>query len=392
MDCRRFSLICHVYFVALRPRSFGGALDHPRGRGAAIVALAFGGVWPLLRRAVAGGVIVAEYPSYATWPLGVTVCAALAALNTLAAFRDDDDDDDDDDESNGGRRQRGGGDDAPDESDQSKGPAGASPRPPPPCERRVQRAAAVGLMGLLVALPGLLPYAGVRTYPALAMFSNLRLEDPRGGNHWLLPGWHYHRGSGHGGTSGQGWRHAVRGVRVVATDIEALRHFEVDLARWYPAGTGRFLSELGVDAVLWVCPPPGAWTPPPADGDGRSDAGGASCAAGRGGAGDEGAGAEQTRVVEPADHALALEVPFVELRRAVAARARGRSGGNATDAFVIYHDSADGPYDAAPPREWRVVGGVRVAGDAELQEPWPWLFDQLFRFRSFTSDASPCRH
>ena len=171
---------------------------------------------------------------------------------------------------------------------------------------------------------------------------NLRLEDTAGGNHWFLPGW-----STLG--SAPAW---ARAIAVRETDIDSLANFEVDLAPWYARGTAEYLRALDVDAALWVCPPPGSWSPPR---DGRA------------------------RAFEP------FELPYAELRRAIARRAR--EGG---DAFVKYRDSADGA--DAPLRTWRIARGQRVSGDPILETPWPWAQDALLRFRSFSSQGSPCRH
>ena len=283
-------------------------------RGGAVLAIALGGVWPSLRRAIANDVIVAEYPPYALWPLGVALCAALAGLNGLAAFEHEP---------------------LPRDRDGGRGDRRANTAAPS------LRAVAVAA-GALVAIPGLLPYAAVRTYPALAMFSNLRLEDTTGGNHWFLPGW-----CALG--SAPAW---ARPIAVRETDIDSLVNFELDLAPWYARGTAEYLRALDVDAALWVCPPPGSWSPPR---DGRA------------------------RAFEP------FELPYAELRRAIARRAR--EGG---DAFVKYRDSADGA--DAPLRTWRIARGQRVSGDPILETPWPWAQDALLRFRSFSSQGSPCRH
>eukprot|EP00466_Bigelowiella_natans_P000464 jgi/Bigna1/58833/fgenesh1_kg.1_\ len=77
-------------------------------------------------------------------------------------------------------------------------------------------------MFALVFMIGLTPYAGMRTYPAFAMFSNLQTEDRS--NHWFLPGW-------------RSWNHRpsyLEPVKIVETDLRSLHAFQVDLSPYYP--------------------------------------------------------------------------------------------------------------------------------------------------------------
>ena len=133
----------------------------------------------------AGGVIIAEYPSYSYWPLGVALCAALASMNLAAAFQHEG-------------------------AIHSSSGASATGRG---LSVRGTRWMTMS-MSALITVPGLLPYVAVRTYPALAMFSNLRLEDSAGGNHWFIPGWK---------ATGPVW---ARAVTVLGTNVPSLIDFE----------------------------------------------------------------------------------------------------------------------------------------------------------------------
>jgi len=98
-------------------------------------------------------------------------------------------------------------------------------------------------VGVLVV--GLMPFLGLRTYPAFAMFSNLRVEGCAS-NHLLLP------------QLAAGYTEDF--VEVHDTDIPALQAFQVDLSRLYHAPTRKFLADAGLTPALWICPP--NWTTP----------------------------------------------------------------------------------------------------------------------------------
>ena len=97
----------------------------------------------------------------------------------------------------------------------------------------------------------------------------------------------------------------------------------------------------------------------------------------------------RTKARDRARNSQASQCPSHELQWVEPTRApiRAREGG---DAFVKYRDSADGA--DAPLRTWRIARGQRVSGDPILETPWPWAQDALLRFRSFSSQGSPCRH
>lgn len=168
------------------------------------------GSWASWVRAGQGSEAPFEYPPYNLYDAGICWCFVVAALLVVLALMSP------------GSGHRAG--------------------PTRPAGESVVGAAAACL-GVLLAI-GLSPYLGLRTYPAFAMFSNLRVEGSNP-NHVLLGG---------------GWdlfglqRDAVE---VLATDSPAVLGFQVDLAVLYTPSTTRYLVAAGVEPALWICPP--AW-------------------------------------------------------------------------------------------------------------------------------------
>eukprot|EP00607_Mallomonas_marina_P002554 CAMPEP_0182432874 /NCGR_PEP_ID=MMETSP1167-20130531/59538_1 /TAXON_ID=2988 /ORGANISM="Mallomonas Sp, Strain CCMP3275" /LENGTH=305 /DNA_ID=CAMNT_0024620921 /DNA_START=232 /DNA_END=1146 /DNA_ORIENTATION=+ len=107
----------------------------------------------------------------------------------------------------------------------------------------------VCVSGCLVVL-GMGPYLGLRTYPALAMFSNLRSEGSSS-NHLISLLAHT-----------QLMSYQSQYVTIHNTSLSSLQHFQVDLGQHFPARTRRFNDAFGVSNQFWITPPPGAWMPP----------------------------------------------------------------------------------------------------------------------------------
>ena len=151
-----------------------------------------------------------------------------------------------------------------------------------------------------VAVVGLGPYLGLRNYPALSMFSNLRAEGGSvANNHLLVPAW-----------TGRltGLPHDT--VTVVDTDLPALRNYQVNLACYFTRHTKRFNEAYGVRNEFWIAPP--AWKDPAGAGRARSGgpaevlarvAAGVAAAAGYRGGGHSERGFQS------------YSVPLVELRK-----------------------------------------------------------------------------
>lgn len=110
-------------------------------------------------------------------------------------------------------------------------------------------AMASGFVVLAVLTLGLGPYLGTRTYPAFAMFSNLRIEGGAPNHHFLGTGLDFF-----------GFQADV--VHVLETNSTALWNYQVDLSQLYTHRTSEFFAAAGLLPALWICPP--SWRYPPA--------------------------------------------------------------------------------------------------------------------------------
>ena len=105
---------------------------------------------------------------------------------------------------------------------------------------------------VLLALVALTAYLGIRTHPALAMFSNLEIG---GGvsNHWLFgPSWLTpHQYSAH------------RAILIVDTDYPPIALLQVNLAPLLPNTTRSHISAAGACPDFYISPP--GWGGPPTE-------------------------------------------------------------------------------------------------------------------------------
>ena len=217
------------------------------------------------------------------------------------------------------------------------------------------------LPAVMLLAVGVAPYIGIRTHPALAMFSNLRIEGGAS-NHWLMG-----QGAGLGAraaaknaSSSSAAAHDVLlsgygpevAIEIVETDLLTLRDVQVNLAPLLPASTLATLRRLGLASEFYISPP--AWAHPP------------------------------TEPFRP------FAVPLVEVRLRIA-----RAAAQGLDFFVKYRRvGGDGlPGHWAATRVYRRRKGKRTAGsDAALDEPVPALRAVLHRYRTFDTSYAPCRH
>ena len=98
---------------------------------------------------------------------------------------------------------------------------------------------------MVLALLGLAPYVGVRSHPAFAMFSNLRIEG-NVPNHWLMRAYNdtvRARSQGIG---------TCPAVEILQTDLPAVRHMQVNLAPLLPRRTLATFARVGVSAEMYI--------------------------------------------------------------------------------------------------------------------------------------------
>eukprot|EP00927_Polykrikos_kofoidii_P041260 TRINITY_DN35187_c0_g1_i1.p1 TRINITY_DN35187_c0_g1~~TRINITY_DN35187_c0_g1_i1.p1 ORF type:complete len:568 (-),score=54.11 TRINITY_DN35187_c0_g1_i1:61-1716(-) len=209
------------------------------------------------------------------------------------------------------------------------------------------------LPALVVVFFGLTPYLGIRTYPALAMFSNLRTEGGKSNHLFLRDDFDF-----------LGIQRDF--VTVHDTNIRSIRIMQVDLAPLFSSGTKETLAAAGVEQQFWITPPTKAWPYP------------------------------ETREFRP------YSMPFVELRRRIALLSATT---NATG-FVRYTRTVIRPnlvwphlrqllVGEADDRTWtadNLMYRLEEGGDSELEKPLPQWLDMVLRFRTFDTDYSPCRH
>eukprot|EP00468_Gymnochlora_sp_CCMP2014_P003174 CAMPEP_0167760100 /NCGR_PEP_ID=MMETSP0110_2-20121227/11397_1 /TAXON_ID=629695 /ORGANISM="Gymnochlora sp., Strain CCMP2014" /LENGTH=372 /DNA_ID=CAMNT_0007646571 /DNA_START=338 /DNA_END=1456 /DNA_ORIENTATION=- len=281
-----FSAICMLAFIAIQPEAFASAL-RARWKGTIVIGSILLPIfyWKGIEQAEK------EYPPYALYCVGTTWVVCLAYLNTVATisfysaadFRD------------------------------KKGSRFLSPS---------------NIMMAMIFAIGALPYLGIRTYPAFAMFSNLRIEEKS--NHWFLPSW-------------DTWLPVsdLDSVTIINSNLPSLEKFQVDLSPYYPASTLKALAAYNITAALWICPP--SWN-------------------------------------RDLPHKFqAYTIPFIELRRAISKAIEI----NAT--FFVEYLKDDQPETFNHSKE-------RTEGDMALVKPLPSWQNWFFRFRSFSVDGSPCRH
>lgn len=315
MSVYPFSALMAPIYVWVVPDHVGAILEMCRPW-VALIAVVFAlvsSVWTqLMASDLAVGETPFEYPPYGMWAPGVVWCNfAFVAIITSTVV--------------------------------TKG----SPERPSVRTRR-------GLLpGLATFLLGLCPYLGIRNYPALAMFSNLRTEGGLSNHHFIRDDFDV-----------IGWQRDY--VTLHETDIRVLQIMQVDLAPLFTPATKRALKDVDVAEEFWITPPPNAWPYP------------------------------LTREFH------AYSMPFLELRRRISTL---KLAANATG--TVRYTRTVARATLSMPWLWRILGlenpetdviranlsyDLRSGGDAELEEPLPWWLATVARFRSFDAGYSPCRH
>ena len=330
----------YPFSMIMAPMYVAGMVPHETGVAASAFAARWksggasfrAGVWAIVAVAVAFAVkqheahSYFEYPPYFAWELGALwVCCAFGAL-TYAALT-------------GTSTSREGN-----EEEVEEGEAGLS--------RRVR--AKVFAPAAFIFLASASTYAGIRTYPSFAMFSNLRVE---GGvsNHWVFRSKPHHPteespfdpiAAGRDKTYG-------RGVLVTSTNLPSLRLAQVNLAPLLPSATIDALTAAGCRREFHVTPP--TWPYP---------------------------------ATEPAF--VPYAIPPIEVRRRVAAALRKGTG---LDFFLEYRWVRGGGVEGGPARRLVVRDGEVVVGaESGLAVGLGAFEGWLRRFRTFDVGSSPCRH
>ena len=104
----------------------------------------------------------------------------------------------------------------------------------------------ITVQGVVIAMSlfifGMLPFIGVRTYPAFAMFSNLRTEGDAS-NHYIF------------GTGLDVFGYQSDTVEIIDSDIPAVRDMQVDLGLFFDNSTRTLLDKYGLSSEFHIVPP-----------------------------------------------------------------------------------------------------------------------------------------
>lgn len=188
------------------------------------------------------------------------------------------------------------------------------------------------LILVLFALFALTPYIGLRNYPALAMFSNLRTEGHKP-NQWTLD-WDI-------------FDYQKDWVEIIDTNISSLKNYQVDLGYWFPRKLSNTLDKFGLNQEFIICPP-------------RWD------------------------IDNPNSYSFKdFNIPFIELRRRVS---DAITHAKLQPVYVEYiHHFPNGEVSNGRFESNNSIGH-------EISKPLS-LFERFFvRFRAFSNNYSPCRH
>ena len=303
-----------------------------------------------------------EYPAYFAWRVGATwTVAAFGAVAYVAGrgvvFHGD---------------ESGTDDSAPARADE-RDPRGDVVEASGSATRGGLARGAKYLPAFFVLVVSASPYFGIRTYPAFAMFSNVRVEGGGETNHWVVRSVRVSGSIPAGDDSYDAYARAYGpdvAVRVEATDLPSLRDAQINLAPLFPDAVRRSLRLTDVTPEFLIAPP--GWGPR----------------------------YENPEAANVGSRARPLTLPLAEARRRVsAAMAEGearKDGENKKASFFVKFRWVVGGVAEARATEFRVKNGEvarSVKGrDAVLGAPLPWWRALVHRYRAFDLDASPCRH
>ena len=177
---------------------------------------------------------------------------------------------------------------------------------------------------------GMCPYTGIRNYPALAMFSNLRTEGSTP-NHLLLPH-----------LDVMGFQKDT--VHIYSTSLKSLQFYQVNLAVYFSEHTKKFNTAYGIANEFWITPP--LWKAP----DDR------------------------------AAPFVPYSIPILELRKHLSKHIN-------EEFYVNFTRNAETTSSMLESTDLR-----SRSLHADLITPVSWMARTFLRFRSFDPGYSPCRH
>ena len=187
---------------------------------------------------------------------------------------------------------------------------------------------------LFLLIFALTPYVGLRNYPALAMFSNLRTEGSRP-NHWV-PSYDF-------------FGYQRDWVRVTSTNFGPVRDLQINLGHMFPAKLLHSAATFNVSSEFYICPP--TW---------ESD----------------------IHTFVP------FNTPFIEIRRRVSSFDWAKyDSAEIGELFIEYER-----YLGGSKLDTVRFSSFGLARHSELTEPLSWFEKYLVRFRTFSEEYSPCRH
>jgi len=316
MSVYPFSLLMAPLYVFVIPSQASAVFGRVKGWVACLVVAVACQKWTaLMAPELEAGTEPFEYPAYGCWAAGIVWCIGVYSMLVFAAVSDKN----------------------------AKEVCSSTP---------TWRGRFVALFVLVF---GLSPYLGIRNYPALAMFSNLRTEGGRSNHAFLGDDFDL-----------IGWQRDY--VTVHETNIRVLELAQVDLAPLYTRKTKKTLNFIYAERQFWLTPPLEAWP---------------------------------NNYTRPMSMWKPYSMPFLELRRRLAPlRAAGSEG-------TVLYTRTLARAKLRYPGLWQRLGkenleadkvtpnityDLSVGGDAELEEPLPWWLAVVARWRTFDVEYSPCRH
>ena len=186
---------------------------------------------------------------------------------------------------------------------------------------------------ILFGMFAMTPYIGLRNYPALAMFSNLRTEGTRPNQ--LTADWDL-------------FNYQKDWVEIIDSNFAPIVNFQVDIAPMFPQALKRTIQSFNAENEFFICPP--KWDMP------------------------------NPTVAKFVD----FNIPFIELRRRVSQYAW-----NQTEEPVFVEYIRHYPDGKVKPSRFE---SSQIDEFDDVIQPLNVFERTMVRFRSFSNMYSPCRH